>query len=226
MKETNLLQAVVIEPPQKVDACVIWLHGLGANGHDFVEALAYLNLPPQHGIRFIFPHAPLQPVTINQGMVMPAWYDIAGLDITAKQDEMGVKKSAHAIAAIIMAAMQEGIASERIFLFGFSQGGALALHTALRFEYPLAGVASLSAYLPLHESLEKEHHPINKNIPIFLAHGTMDPVVSYEIGQQSYTFLSTLGYNLQWHSYPMDHTVSLPELNELGKWMQAILAKR
>lgn len=221
--KADLLQAVVIEPPQKADACVIWLHGLGADGHDFVDAVPALNLPRQHSIRFVFPHAPSQPVTLNQGMIMPAWYDIQTLNSEGLQDEHGLKKSAQAINRLIMAAMEQGIASSRIFLFGFSQGGALALHTALRFEHPLAGVCALSAYLPLPAQCSVERHAANQQIPIFLAHGVADPVVAFFIGEQSYTFLKKMGYPVQWHTYPMEHSVCLPELAELGRWMQNML---
>lgn len=218
-----LLDAEIIEPKNKADACVIWLHGLGADGHDFVDVVPSLGLPREHQIRFIFPHAPTMPITMNGGMVMPAWYDIGAIDLRAVQDEKGIKKSEGAIKALIEAQIQSGIKSERIILAGFSQGGALALHTALRYPRPLAGVMVLSAYLPLQELLAKEMHAVNSRIPLFMAHGFMDTVVSYWIGQQSCTHLQAAGFEVDWHSYPMAHTVSLSELHDIGVWIKNAL---
>lgn len=218
-----LLDAEIIEPNNKADACVIWLHGLGADGHDFVDVVPSLGLPREHQIRFIFPHAPTMPITMNGGMVMPAWYDIGAIDLRAVQDEKGIKKSEGAIKALIEAQIQSGIKSERIILAGFSQGGALALHTALRYPRPLAGVMVLSAYLPLQELLAKEMHSVNSRIPLFMAHGFMDTVVSYWIGQQSCTHLQAAGFEVDWHSYPMAHTVSLSELHDIGVWIKNAL---
>lgn len=218
-----LLDAEIIEPNNKADACVIWLHGLGADGHDFVDVVPSLGLPREHQIRFIFPHAPTMPITMNGGMVMPAWYDIGAIDLRAVQDEKGIRKSEGAIKALIEAQIQSGIKSERIILAGFSQGGALALHTALRYPRPLAGVMVLSAYLPLQELLAKEMHSVNSRIPLFMAHGFMDTVVSYWIGQQSCTHLQAAGFEVDWHSYPMAHTVSLSELHDIGVWIKNAL---
>ncbi len=218
-----LLDAEIIEPKNKADACVIWLHGLGADGHDFVDVVPSLGLPREHQIRFIFPHAPTMPITMNGGMVMPAWYDIGAIDLRAVQDEKGIRKSEGAIKALIEAQIQSGIKSERIILAGFSQGGALALHTALRYPRPLAGVMVLSAYLPLQELLAKEMHSVNSRIPLFMAHGFMDTVVSYWIGQQSCTHLQAAGFEVDWHSYPMAHTVSLSELHDIGVWIKNAL---
>lgn len=218
-----LLDAEIIEPNSKADACVIWLHGLGADGHDFVDVVPSLGLPSGHRIRFVFPHAPSMPITMNGGMVMPAWYDIGAIDLRAVQDEKGIKKSEIAIKAMIEAQIQAGIKSERIILAGFSQGGALALHTALRYPKPLAGVMVLSAYLPLQDLLMKEKHAVNAHIPLFMAHGFMDTVVSYWIGQQSCTHLQAAGFEVDWHSYPMAHTVSLSELHDIGVWIKNAL---
>lgn len=218
-----LLDAEIIEPKNTADACVIWLHGLGADGHDFIDVVPSLGLPSGHRIRFIFPHAPTMPITMNGGMVMPAWYDIGAIDLRAAQDEKGIKKSEVAIKALIEAQIQAGIKSERIILAGFSQGGAMALHTALRYPLPLAGVMVLSAYLPLQDLLVKEKHAVNSHIPLFMAHGFMDTVVSYWIGQQSCTHLQAAGFEVDWHSYPMAHTVSLSELHDIGVWIKNAL---
>lgn len=218
-----LLPAEIIEPPTPADSCVIWLHGLGADGHDFVDAVPSLGLDGAHRIRFVFPHAPMMPITMNGGMVMPAWYDIGAIDLRTAQDEAGIKNSEQAIWALINDQIQKGIKSERIILAGFSQGGAVALHTALRYPKPLAGAIVLSSYLPLHDTLAKEKHGANEHLKIFMAHGFMDSVVSYWIGQQSCTHLQTAGFKVDWHSYPMAHTVSLSELHDIGAWIKNAL---
>jgi len=221
-----VLKAVNIEPKQKRDACVIWLHGLGADGYDFVHAVPSLGLSEPHSIEFIFPHAPPLPVTINGGFVMPAWYDILGPDLQAQQDAKGLKKSEEALKALLLRLMAEGVSSKRIILIGFSQGGALALYTALRFDHPLGGVAALSAYLPIHTELAKERHHANDQIPIFMGHGLVDPVVPYWVGKQSCSFLQTLGYAPLWHDYPIPHTVCLPELMTLGNWINQVYGSK
>jgi phospholipase/carboxylesterase len=164
-------------------------------------------------------------VTINNGYVMPAWYDITGLDLGAAQDARGIAQSQKMIEAMMTQLIADGILSTRIMIFGFSQGGAIALQTGLRFNQPLAGVAALSAYLPLHQVVEKEKHPANHRLPIFMAHGLMDSVVPYTLGQQSYDYLKSLGYQPDWHAYPMDHAVCLPEIKALGEWISKILLK-
>lgn len=223
MTEATLLAAEIIEPPSHASATVIWLHGLGADGYDFVDVVPSLGLPGNHDIRFIFPHAPKMPITMNGGMIMPAWYDIGAIDLRAVQDEQGIRKSEQAILRLIQAEMEKGISSQRILLVGFSQGGALALHTALRFTQPLAGAMVLSAYLPLQDLLQQDMHSANRQLPIFMAHGFMDTVVSYWIGQQSCTALQAAGYQVDWHSYPMAHTVSLTELHDIGAWIKNAL---
>jgi phospholipase/carboxylesterase len=219
-KEVVLLESVTIEPEDQADACIIWLHGLGADGNDFVDVIPNLGFRSRHGVRFIFPHAPHLPVTINAGMSMPAWYDIAAIDLEAWQDEAGIRRSEESIRQFIFKAMESGIPAKRIILVGFSQGGALALHTALRFEQTLGGVAALSTYLPLHPFLEKEHHIANKQLPIFMAHGLMDPIVAYWMGQKSFAILEATGFKPEWHAYAMGHTVIMPEIQDLGRWMQ------
>lgn len=219
-----LLDVVKVEPKREADACVIWLHGLGADGHDFVNVIPNLGLSKNHGIRFIFPHAPKQPVTINGGLVMPAWYDIAAIDLDSAQDEVGLKKSEMALRGLLHQQTEQGIYSDRIVLMGFSQGGALALHTALRLDKPLAGVGVLSSYLPLHQQVEEEQCVENDTISIFMAHGFMDPVVPYWIGQKSFAMLEKLGYEPTWHAYAMPHTVCLQELSDIGQWLRSVLA--
>lgn len=213
------LEAITIEPKRKADACIIWLHGLGADGSDFVDVVPHLGLSEQHAIEFIFPHAPHRPITINAGYMMPGWYDIVAIDDKAPQDEKGIKQSEQELREIIQLAISRGIPSQRILLMGFSQGGALAIHTALRFEQPLAGVGVLSAYLPLHDAIAKEKHAANESISIFMAHGLNDSIVPYRLGQQSFTWLQNAGYSPSWHTYSMEHTVCMQELADIGHWI-------
>lgn len=221
---TSLLsEAIVVEPKVSTDACVIWMHGLGADGYDFADVVPSLKLPHDHRIRFIFPHAPSIPVTINGGYVMPAWYDIQAIDIGALQDSKGIHRSAGQIEEMVKQLIAQGVQSQRIMLIGFSQGGAMALHTALRFGESLAGVAALSAYLPLHDQLKNEIDKANSQVPIFMAHGLEDNVVPYTLGLQSCEHLKSLGLKVDWHTYSMAHTVCLPELEALGHWIRQIL---
>lgn len=215
----NLLESIIIEPQVTATTSVIWLHGLGASGDDFVDAVPALGLEENHSIRFIFPHAKKMPVTINGGLVMPAWYDIAAIDLGTAQDEAGVKASQQEVIKLIEREKQLGIATNKIFLFGFSQGGAMALYTSLRYPEKLAGVVSLSGYLPLHENLSSERSEANKDLNIFMAHGTMDPIVPLFLGEGSKTILEELGYKPDWHSYPMMHAVCSEELITLGNWL-------
>lgn len=217
------LEYLVVEPARPADACVIWLHGLGADGYDFVDIVPSLNLPPENAIRFIFPHAPSRPVTLNNGMVMPAWFDIFALDLNAKMDEMGIIEAQKLIEQIIEVQIQEGILPSRIVLVGFSQGGALALYTALCSKIVLAGVAGLSTYFPLQAVKSQKEGLMNASLPIFLGHGLLDPIVPYWMGQQSFVYLKEKGYQPAWHSYPIVHTVSLPECHDLGQWISDII---
>ena len=200
--------------------CIIWLHGLGADGHDFEPIVGELNLT--HNIRFIFPHAPNMPVTINNGMVMPAWYDIKATQINSLQDAEGIKKSQRAILALIESEIESGIKSENIILAGFSQGGAIALHTALRYEKPLAGIMGLSTYLPLADTVENEISSANKNIPIFLAHGTHDPVIPLPLATETNAYLQKLNYTTELKTYPMEHSVYPDEINDISNWINRI----
>ena len=205
------------------DKCVIWLHGLGADGHDFEPIVPELNLPEGHGIRFIFPHAPIRPVTINASAVMPAWYDLTSMNFSSHEDEQGIKVSAQQITTLIQQQQQRGVTTEKIVLAGFSQGGAIALHTALRYGEPLAGVMALSTYLPLAKYLESEIHEANREIPIMMCHGTHDPVVPYHLGDDSRFIMERAGLNIDWYSYPMQHSVCADEINDISLWLKKIL---
>jgi len=216
----ELLPAVIIDPPGACRSTILWLHGLGASGHDFEAIVPQLGLRPEDGLRFVFPHAPQIPVTINGGMVMPAWYDISGPDLERSHDRKGILRSADQLCAWIEAEQARGIPSERIVLAGFSQGGAIALHVALRYPERLAGVMALSTYLLCPEDLEAERSEANAQIPIFQAHGSMDPMVVPERAAQSRDQLTTLGYQVDWHSYPMDHAVCPEEITDISGWLQ------
>jgi phospholipase/carboxylesterase len=205
------------------DKCVIWLHGLGADGHDFKPIVAELKLPADHNIRFIFPHAPQRPVSINAGMVMPAWFDLYSMNFADHEDEEGIRQSAQQLNQLIEQQKQRGINSNKIVLAGFSQGGAIVLHTALRYPEPLAGVMALSTYLPLIQDLQEELSEANRDIPIIMCHGTDDPVVPYQLGDNSQTLMKQAGLNIDWHSYPMQHSVCPEEINDIGLWLQKIL---
>ena len=208
----------------KPQNCVIWLHGLGADGHDFEGIVPALQLPPSLAIKFIFPHAPMIPVTINNGYVMRAWYDILGMDIGSQQDEAGIRQSQQALAQMIDQQVESGFAPERIVLAGFSQGGAIVLQTGLRYPQRLAGLMALSTYLPLADTLQAEKSPLNQNIPIFMAHGDSDPVVRPELAYLSRARLEQQGYALEWHEYrAMQHGVNEQEIGDISRWLQKIL---
>jgi len=215
---------VVETGSQAPDSCVIWLHGLGADGHDFEPIVPELGLDPGLKIRFIFPHAPMIPVTINQGFVMRAWYDIRENRIEAEQDEAGIRQSAQVLGQLIEEQVESGIASERIVLAGFSQGGAIALFTALRYARQLAGAMVLSSYMPLSHSLEAEKNEANSDLSIFLAHGSDDPVVPVDLAYRTRSQLEQQGYTLNWHEYAgMAHGVSAQEISDIAGWLQQIL---
>ncbi len=206
------------------DASVIWLHGLGADGHDFEPIIPELRLDPGLNIRFIFPHAPMMPVTINQGFVMRAWYDIRAADIAAEPDEKGILASAELLTEMVESEIDNGIKPERIVLAGFSQGGVIALQAGLRYEQKLAGILALSTYLPLQNSLEAEKSEANADTPIFLAHGVADPVIPVELAYRSLKKLEKEGYEVEWHEYRgMPHSVSEQEIYHVAEWLEKVL---
>lgn len=214
----SCLPAVEIEPKLVADAAVIWLHGLGADGHDFEPIVPELNLPEQAAIRFVFPHAPSIPVTINDGYVMPAWFDILEMNIERKVDTQQLLKSADAIRALIDREIERGIDSRRIIVAGFSQGGAVGYQTALTYPKPLAGLLGLSTYFATHETIVPT--PANRALPIQLFHGTADPVVPESLAQKSCNILSEMGYQPHYQTFPMEHGVCAEEVTEISKWLQ------
>jgi len=220
---TTLLPRIEIESAPHPTAAVIWLHGLGADGNDFAGLVPELDLSHCPPIRFVFPHAPTLPVTLNGGYVMPAWYDIYGTDLVGRQDGAGIQTSARAIEALIHNEIARGIPAHRIVLAGFSQGCAMALHTGLRFPERLAGLMALSGYLPLADTLAAERAPANAHTPIFMAHGSMDPVVIPARGEASRDLLTQLGYGVQWHSYPMQHSVHPREIADISVFLTQVL---
>ncbi len=205
-------------------ASVLWLHGLGADGWDFVPIVRELDLAENLAVRFIFPHAPMRAVTINNGFVMRAWYDISQADIARVPDERGIRESQAAIEALIAEEAARGIPASRIVLAGFSQGGAIALHTGLRHAERLAGIVALSSYLPLEQSLEAEASAANKSTPIFMAHGSEDPIVPLDLAESSRRTLQLRGYEVEWSSYPMPHAVCAEEVEALGEFLSGALA--
>lgn len=220
---SDLLPAEIVETAKPVTASVIWLHGLGADGHDFVPVVSELGLPPDMGVRFIFPHAPVRAVTLNNGMKMRAWYDILSLSREGRADETGLRESQSQVEALIATENARGIPSERIVIAGFSQGGALALQVALRYREKLAGLMSLSAYLPLPDSLAAELSEANRKIPVFMAHGQQDPVVLPEFGREGKDLLITHQIDIEWREYPMAHAVCMEEIQDIGRWLQQVL---
>jgi len=214
-----LLQCIEIPTGPPVQFSIIWLHGLGADGHDFAGIVPELVRSDWPGIRFIFPHAPVMPVTLNAGMVMPSWYDLYGLDIGSDEDEAGVKQAAQSIRQLIEREQQRGIAANRIVLAGFSQGGALALYTALTHPQPLAAIVALSTYLPLAQQLSGPGQHLQQYSAIFQAHGDRDPVVGRPLAESARDSLQQLGNTVDWRIYPMEHNVSINELQDISQWL-------
>ena len=219
----DYLPAVIVEPAQPAKASVIWLHGLGADGHDFEPIVPELKLPPEAAIRFIFPHAPAIPVTINNGYVMPAWYDILAMDIDRKVDTKQLEASAQAVAKLIDRELEKGIPSERIVLAGFSQGGAVAYQTALTYPKPLAGLLAMSTYLATADSIQV--NSANKSLPIEIFHGLQDPVVPESLGKKAQQRLQALGYTPGYFTYAMEHSVSAAEVKDLADFIKKWLLK-
>lgn len=215
--------AVTLVPSATPNAAVIWLHGLGADGNDFVPIVGELRLPQSLSVRFVFPHAQPRPVTINNGYVMRAWYDITGLSRGIPEDAAGIRESEQVVRRHIESEAARGIAADRIMIAGFSQGGAVALHTALRYPQRLAGVMALSTYLPLRDSLAAEASAANRDLPILMCHGLRDGVVPAALGSGSRDLLRELGYSVEWQSYPMEHQVCMEEIADIGQWIARTL---
>lgn len=209
--------------PAKADYSVIWLHGLGANGHDFEPIVPQISLPAGKKVRFILPHAPEIPITVNSGMVMNAWYDIASMDFLDRQDELGIRVSETLLRKLIEREVARGVPADRIYLVGFSQGGAIALHTGLRYPARLGGILALSSYLPLDMMVLNERHEANQHTPIMMAHGTHDRVIHLKLGEMSRDYLQQLGYEVEWHQYLMEHSVHPDEIRDIGQWLGRVL---
>ena len=227
MMTNKPLETIEVETGPSPAASVIWMHGLGADGNDFVPVVQELALDGAPAIRFVFPHAPMQPVTINNGHVMRAWYDVKWGDLEGRSkqaDEKGVRASQAAIIQLIEREVSRGTRPDKIVLAGFSQGGAVALQSGLRHPHRLAGVMALSTYLPLAESFAQEATQENRKTPLFIAHGTEDGVVPYAMGLRSKDLLVEHGYDVEWREYPMQHSVCLEEIEHIGAWLTKVLA--
>jgi phospholipase/carboxylesterase len=219
----TMLETIQVETAPKPNAAVIWLHGLGADGHDFEPIVPEIVRPRERAWRFVFPHAPVRPVTINGGMPMRAWYDIQGLDRGAPEDVMGFRDADEKVRRLIAREIERGIPAHRIILAGFSQGAAVSLYTAPRFPEKLAGVMALSGYLPRQSSFAAERTPANDATLIFMAHGQEDPVVSMALGVKSRDFLKAQGYTVEWHDYPMPHSVCAEEVADIRDFLFRVL---
>lgn len=215
----NYLPGVEVQSNPQIDVAgsVIWLHGLGADGNDFAPLVPELNLPDRLNLRFIFPHAPVMPITVNGGYVMPAWYDIFELSLDRKIDVTQLRLSAEKIHVLVEREIERGIPSEKIVLAGFSQGGAVAYEAALSYGKPLAGLLVMSTYFATHETVME--HSANKHIPILIQHGSEDSVVDEVLGQRAYRELSERGYNVQYKTYAMEHTVCMEQVNDIREWL-------
>jgi len=220
-----LLESIQIDTAPNPTVSVIWMHGLGADGSDFVPIVRELDLSGCPAIRFIFPHAQRMPVTMNGGYVMRSWYDILlGEDLTRREDEGGLRRSQQAVEQLIAREKARGIPASRIILAGFSQGCAMTLQTGLRHPEPLAGLVCLSGYLPLADVVASEAQPANQATPIFMAHGTGDPVIPLDRAKASHDLLQALGHQIEWHEYPMQHSVCMEEIDDIGAWLKRVLA--
>lgn len=214
---------ILNQPQLPVAASVIWLHGLGADGHDFAPLVPELRLPEALSVRFIFPHAPQIPVTINAGYIMPAWYDILEMNLERKVDEAQLVASAKAVQKLIERELARGVASEKIILVGFSQGGAVAYHAGLTYEKSLAGLLILSSYFATYASASI--HPANQHTPVLIQHGSRDPIVNETLGQRAYRYLQDRGGNVSYESYAMEHTVCMEQIESMSRWIQSVLMK-
>jgi phospholipase/carboxylesterase len=218
-----MLETVEVETGRQPAGSVIWLHGLGADGHDFEPVVPALVQPGERPLRFVFPHAPARPVTINGGFVMRAWYDIVGIDRSSRQDEAGIRASDAAVRELIGRENERGMPTERIVLAGFSQGGALALFTGTRYAQRLAGIMALSSYMVLATSFEAERSVANRTTPVFMAHGTFDPVVDFSLGEETRRLMESCGHGTEWHTYPMPHAVCPEEIDHIAAWLRRVL---
>jgi phospholipase/carboxylesterase len=216
------LSIVEIQPESEHKYSVIWMHGLGADGHDFEGLVPELHLAARANIHFIFPNAPVQPVTINGGASMRSWYDILEMSLERKVDHNGIYQSSGSIEALIRQEMDRGIPSANILLAGFSQGGVIALHTGLRYTHQLAGIVALSTYLPTIEQLKTERSAANNATPIFMAHGIIDPIVAVESGKAAFDTLKSMDYNIEWHDYLMEHRLCVEEIEHISAFMNSI----
>ena len=213
------LESITLETADNPDSAIIWLHGLGADGNDFVPIVDQLQLPSELAIRFIFPHAPIRPVSLNQGYPMRSWYDLYGLSFNEREDAPGIHAAAEQIMQLCQQQQDAGIASQRIFLAGFSQGGALALYTGLRYPQPLGGIIALSTYLCLHDTLTTEMSPYATQLPVFMAHGLQDEVLPFDFGKKSAELLQSVGIPVDWHDYAMGHSVCPQEIQAIRQWL-------
>jgi phospholipase/carboxylesterase len=223
MPGPDLLEAIELETGPAPAASVVWLHGLGADGHDFVPVVPELHLPATLPLRFVFPHAPVRPVTINGGALMRAWYDVRDDGGVRREDAAGVRESGRRVEALIGLEKRRGIPASRIVLAGFSQGGAMALHTGLRHPERLGGIVALSTFLPLPDTLAAETSEPNRDVAIFMAHGTEDALIPLGRGRRSRDRLHELGYRVAWHEYPMPHAVCAEEISDLAAWLREVL---
>jgi phospholipase/carboxylesterase len=219
----DLLPSVELQTAPSPGASIIWLHGLGADGNDFVPIVPELKLPPSLAVRFVFPHAPVRAVTINNGMRMRAWYDISAADLTNRADLTGVRESQAQLEALVAREKARGIPAAKIVLAGFSQGGAIALYAGVRHAERLGGVMALSTYLIAPDALAVDASAANRGVPVFMAHGSSDPIVRFQWGEASKRLLEAAGYDVEWHTYPMEHSVCIEEVRAIGAWLTKVL---
>lgn len=218
-----MLETITIEPRSRADAAVIWLHGLGADGHDFEPLVPDIGARAGVQARFVLPHAPYRPITVNNGYVMRGWYDIYEMGSLQREDAAGIRDSAQAVQVLIQQQLDAGIPAQRIVIAGFSQGAAIALHTALRYPQSLAGIIALSGYLPLAATLADERHAANAATPVFLAHGSQDDIVPLRLGERTREVLDQSGYRIEWHTYPMPHSVCAEEARDIAGFLASVL---
>lgn len=223
IRNQSVPSCIEINPKTTATHSIIWLHGLGADGSDFVPIVPALQLPDHLGIRFVFPHAPVMPVTVNNGYEMRAWYDIYGTNIDHRIDKEGMAKSVGLVEQLIEKEAANGISTNHIILAGFSQGAVIALLAGLRYAKPLAGILALSGYLPFADEVLQPANRVNRQIPIFIGHGSQDPIVPFWLGEAAHLTLQQADYPIEWHSYPIQHSVSEEEVRDISKWIQRIV---